>query len=205
MSCASPAARDCYIAYLVDDLMPLLVRQAVARAHEAGFSYSCDPEVGRLLAVLAAHLPVGARVLELGTGTGVGTAWITFGLLPRTDVTVITVEKDPATAALAARGDWPDFVELRCADARTVLGRAGEFGLIFADAPGGKWEGLDRTIAALAPQGMLIVDDMTVTPQWVDEQHTRQQEVRQTLLGSPLLTSVELHHGSGVILSTRRA
>ena len=85
--------------------MPPLVQDAVARAREAGFALSCDPAVGLLLATLAAHLPAGARVLELGTGTGVGTAWITTGLLPRTDVTVVTVEKDPATAALAARGD----------------------------------------------------------------------------------------------------
>lgn len=184
--------------------MPPLVQEATARAQETGFRYSCDPDVGRLLAALAAHLPAGARVLELGTGTGVGTAWITSGLLPRTDVTVITAEKDPATATLATRGDWPGFVNLRCADALAVLGNAGEFDLIFADAPGGKWEGLDRTIAALAPHGMLIVDDMTATPQWDDEQHARQHEVRQTLLGSPLLTSVELDHGSGIILSTRR-
>ncbi len=189
----------------MDALIPSPVQEAVARAQEAGFPYSCDPAVGRLLAALAAHLPSGARVLELGTGTGVGTAWITSALLPRTDVTVVTAEKDPATAALAARGDWPGFVELRCADALTVLGDAGEFDLIFADAPGGKWEGLDLTIAALAPHGMLIVDDMTATPQWDAERHARQQEVRQTLLASPLLTSVELHHGSGVILSTRRA
>jgi hypothetical protein len=33
---------------------------------------------------------------------GVGTAWIA-GLLPRTDVTVITAEKDSATAACLAR------------------------------------------------------------------------------------------------------
>jgi hypothetical protein len=32
-----------------------------------------------------------------------------------------------------------------------VPGEAGSFHLIFADAQGGKWEGLDRTIAALAP------------------------------------------------------
>lgn len=185
--------------------MPPPVQEAMARAQEAGFPYSCDPAVGRLLAVIAAHLPARARVLELGTGTGVGTAWITSGLLPRTDVTVVSTEKDPATAALAARGDWPGFVDLRCADALTVLGKAGEFDLIFADAPGGKWEGLDRTIAALAPHGMLIVDDMAATPQWGAGQHARQQEVRQALLTSPLLTSVELHHGSGVILSTRRA
>jgi predicted O-methyltransferase YrrM len=184
--------------------MPPLVAEAVARARDAGFSYSCEPAVGRLLAAIAAHLRVGARVLELGTGTGVGTAWIAAGLLPRTDVTVVTAEKDPATAALAARGDWPGFVELRRADALTVLANAGRFDLIFADAPGGKWEGLDRTLAALAPHGMLIVDDMTPTPRWDEEQHARQREVRHALLGSPLLTSVELDCGSGVILSTRR-
>lgn len=53
-----------------------LVAAATARAHQAGFPMSCDPAVGRLLAVPAAHLPEGARVLDLGTGTGVGTAWI---------------------------------------------------------------------------------------------------------------------------------
>ncbi len=56
----------------------------------------------------------------------------------------------------------------------------------------------------LAPHGMLMVDDMTATPQWDAEQHAKQQHVRQALLTSPLLTSVELRHGSGVILSTRR-
>lgn len=189
----------------MDGPIPSLVRAAIARARQRGFSLSCDPAVGRLLAVLAAHLPAGARVLELGTGTGVGTAWITSGLLPRTDVSVITVEKDPGTAALAAQGDWPGFVELRCADALAMLAEAGRFDLIFADAEGGKWEGLGQTIAALAPHGMLIVDDMTATPEWSSEQHARQQRVRQTLLASPLLTTVELRHGSGVILSTRRA
>ena len=189
----------------MDEWTPLLVQQAAARAQEAGFPYSCEPEVGRLLATLAAHLPARARVLELGTGTGVGTAWITSALHPRTDVTVVSDERDPGTAALTARGDWPGFVELRCADALTMLGQAGEFDLIFADAQGGKWEGLDHTIAALAPHGLLVVDDMTATPRWDAGQRARQQEVRQALLTSPLLTSVELDHGSGVILSSRRA
>jgi predicted O-methyltransferase YrrM len=189
----------------MDEQTPPLVQQAMDRARESGFPYSCEPEVGRLLATLAAHLPAGARVLELGTGTGVGTAWITSALLPRTNVTVLSVEKDPGTAALAARGDWPAFVELRRADALAVLGGAGQFDLIFADAQGGKTEGLDRTIAALAPRGLLVVDDMTPLPSWDAELRAKQPEVRRALLTSPLLTSVELDHGSGVILSTRRA
>jgi hypothetical protein len=41
----------------VDIPVPWLVRQATARARREGFSLSCDPAAGRLLAVLAAHLP----------------------------------------------------------------------------------------------------------------------------------------------------
>jgi demethylmenaquinone methyltransferase/2-methoxy-6-polyprenyl-1,4-benzoquinol methylase len=186
-----------------DGADPPLVAAAVARARQAGFSMSCDPAVGRLLAVLAAQLPGQARVLELGTGTGVGTAWIVSGLLPRTDVTVLTVEKDRDTAALAARGDWPSFVELRHGDALDVLARAGTFNLIFADAPDGKWHELHTTIAALRRPGMLVVDDMTPLPDWTDGHRAAQERVRRTLFTTPGLTSVELAHGSGVILGAR--
>lgn len=184
---------------------PPLVAAAAARAHQAGFPMSCDPAVGRLLAVLAAHLPEDARVLELGTGTGVGTAWIVSGLLPRTDVTVTSVEKDPETAAAAAGGYWPSFVDLRCDDALGVLAEGGTFDLIFADAPGGKWEGLDRSVAALRPHGLLIVDDMTPEPDWTDSHRASQDSVRQALVSAPGLASAELAVGSGVILSVRSA
>lgn len=46
---------------------------------------------------------------------------------------------------------------------------------------------------------------MNVTPDWTAEQHTNQGKVRQALLTSALLTSVELDHGSGVILAARHA
>jgi demethylmenaquinone methyltransferase/2-methoxy-6-polyprenyl-1,4-benzoquinol methylase len=186
-----------------DDAVPPLVAAAAARAREAGFPMSCDPPVGRLLAVLAAHLPARAKVLELGTGAGMGTAWITSGLLPRADVTVITVENDHRMAALAARGHWPAFVSLRYGDALEVLTEGGTYALIFADAPGGKWHGLDRTIAALTPHGMLIVDDMAPKPDWSDKQRTGQSRVRQALFAAPQLISAELAQGSGMILSTR--
>jgi predicted O-methyltransferase YrrM len=189
----------------MEPTIPELVAAAVGRAAAARFGQSCDPGVGGLLAVLAAHLPAGSRVLELGTGAGVGTAWIVSGLLPRTDVTVTTVERDARTALLAAQGDWPGFVDLRLSDALDFLNEGGTFDLIFADAQGGKWEGLDRTVAALRPGGLLLVDDMTPQPDWPAEQRARQAEVSRALVTSPLLTAVELNHGSGVVLGTRRA
>jgi hypothetical protein len=60
--------------------------------------------------VLAAAVPANGRVLELGTGTGVGTAWITHGLQGRADVEVVTVEIDATTAALAAQYSGPSWV-----------------------------------------------------------------------------------------------
>ena len=65
-------------------------------------------------------------------------------LLPRTDVMVITIEKDPHTAALATRGAWPQFVYLRVSAALDALGETGAFDLIFADAQGGKCRSTHR-------------------------------------------------------------
>ncbi|MFC5815139.1 O-methyltransferase [Nonomuraea harbinensis] len=182
-----------------------LVRRATERAERAGFAYSCDPGVGRLLAVLAAGLPARARVLEIGTGTGVGTAWLVSGLTPRTDVTVTTIEYDAARAGLARQGEWPGFVEFRTGDALAMLPGLRTFDLIFADSPAGKHERLDLTLGALGPGGTLLVDDMTADPAWPAEFRERQEGVRRTLLADPALAAVELAHGSGIILATRRA
>ncbi|GAA2618247.1 hypothetical protein GCM10010399_56630 [Dactylosporangium fulvum] len=182
-----------------------LVDAAYARAEANGFGLSCEPPVGRLLAVLAAALPPGARVLEIGTGAGVGTAWLVSGLLPRTDVTVTTVEVDPATAAVAAREDWPSFVELRVGDALEFLAAVeGGFDLVFADARGGKTEGLDRTVAKINSRGTLVVDDMTEIDGWPEDFKAVQRGVRRALVEHPDLVTVELDHGSGVVVSVRR-
>ena len=44
-----------------------------------GFNMVSEPKVGAFLAALAASKP-GGRLLELGTGTGHGTAWLLSGV-----------------------------------------------------------------------------------------------------------------------------
>lgn len=184
--------------------LPESVRLATERAERAGFAMSCDSGTGRLLTVLAAAVPPNGRVLELGTGTGVGTAWITHGLQSRADVEVISVEIDATTAALAAQYPWPSWARLVTGDAMEVTRGSGSFDLIFADAQGGKWEGLDTTIAALRPGAHLLVDDMT-PGEFADHHHARKTaEVRARLLDHPDLTSVEIAWSTGLILSTRQ-
>ena len=183
--------------------MPQLIAHVTAAAQRAGFAMSCEPEVGALLAVLAAAVPAGGRILELGTGAGVGTAWIVHGLGDRSDVDVVSVDDDRAAAELAGRASWPPYVRLIVGDAVEVTGREGAFDLIFADAQGGKWDGLEVTVGALRPGGHLLVDDMS-PPRFADSHHERKTaEVRTTLLSRPDLVSVPIAWSSGVILSTR--
>lgn len=183
--------------------LPDPVALATAVARRAGFSMSCEPEVGSLLAVLAAAVPAGGRILELGTGAGVGTAWLTHGLGARTDVEVITVDNDQAAADLAAQVSRPSYVRALVGDAVDITLREGTFDLIFADAQGGKWDGLDVTIAALRPGGHLLVDDMS-PPSFADANHEHKTaEVRDRILGHPDLASVPIVWSTGLILSTR--
>lgn len=187
--------------------LPVAVTAAVTRAEAAGFLLACEPDVGRLLSVLAAAVPPGGRILELGTGAGVGTAWLCAGLGDRTDVSVVTVEDDPARADLAAIGGWPPFVVLERGDGLEQLARLGpsSVDLLFADCPAGKHVGLDQSIAALRPGGVLIVDDMLPVLDWPDDLHAKQAQVRTTLFGHDDLVAVELRWSSGVILATKRA
>jgi predicted O-methyltransferase YrrM len=191
--------------------LPALVAEALAAAAAATFGLSCEPDVGRLLACLAASVPPRGRILELGTGAGVGLAWLVAGLDGeldgpghRPDVEVVSVEHDAANTALVARLPWPPTVRLVHGDALDTLANEGTFDLIFADAQGGKWEGLERTIAALRPGGQLVVDDMADSRQADDRQRSKTAVVRRTLVEHPSLVTVELDWASGVILATRR-
>ncbi len=183
--------------------VPDLVVAARAAAEAAEFPFSCADQVGQLLSVLAAAVPPNGRILELGTGAGVGTAWIVHGLGPRRDVELTTVDWAPEMSDLARGNPWPDYVRFLVEDAVAVLPTLGAFDLIFADSPGGKWQGLVLTIEALRPGGVLVVDDMMPQVDWTEEQAANQERVHETLLHHPELVSCDLKWATGVLLSVR--
>lgn len=183
---------------------PALVAAAEGNARRLGFEMSCDPGVGQLLGVLAGAVPTGGRILELGTGAGVGLAWIVNGLAGRDDVEVVSVEVDPVVGAAAATLGWPRAVALTIGDGLDLVADPEQWDLVFADAQGGKWEGLADTIRSLRPGGILLVDDMTPATFMNDEHRDKTAEVRLHLLSSAEVTSVEIAWSTGVILATRR-
>lgn len=63
-----------------------------ADAKAAHFGMGSDELIGRLLATLASSKP-GGRLLELGTGAGLGTATLLGGMSP--DAHLVSVDNNP--------------------------------------------------------------------------------------------------------------
>jgi predicted O-methyltransferase YrrM len=141
--------------------LPPLVERALELEAELGFEGSSIPEVGRLLHVLAGQRGR-VRVGEIGTGTGVGAAWIVSAMPPA--VPFVTVELDAGRAAAASRlfaddenakvlhGDWHELMPPEA-----------PFDLLFYDGGGKQRPELDgeEVIGLLAPGGTLVLDDLT--------------------------------------------
>ena len=77
-----------------------------------------------------------------------------LGRLASTPLYTSDYRLEPFVASVDRREIAPDPREV----ARLI--ELSLFDLVFADAPGGKWTGLDSTISALNPGGVLVVDDM---------------------------------------------
>src|SRR6185295_7765105 len=121
------------------------------------FTMVSEPKVGALLAVLAASKP-GGRLLELGTGTGHGTAWLLDGMDATATLTTVDVDATPSDVARRHLGGDPR-VTFHVDDGVAFLEAAtGPYDLIFADAIPGKYDARDRALDLLAPGGLYVVD-----------------------------------------------
>jgi predicted O-methyltransferase YrrM len=138
--------------------LPALVQRALQVADGSGFEISCAPQVGGLLRLLAAGRPQ-ARVGEIGTGVGVGSAWLLSGMDPAGRL--FTVELDSRRASGARNLFRPDSrATVLHGDWRRVL-EHGPFDLLFPDVGPVKREEPEALLAALAPGGLILLDDLT--------------------------------------------
>jgi len=143
--------------------VPGLVQRALALADELGFERT--PENGALLHVLAGRRGV-SRAGEIGTGCGVGAAWIVSALPP--DVPFVTVELEPHLAA-AASALFADDENVRVLSGgwREVLPPEAPFDFLFVDARDAK-DDPDAVLGLLSPGATVVLDDFSWEPSQPD-------------------------------------
>lgn len=165
--------------------IPPLVARARAIATEVGFDKSCRDEDGALLHGLASRRGV-ERVAEIGTGTGVGTAWLASALPP--GVPLYTVELDPrlAEAAAALFVDDPD-VHVLTGDWRSALPPHAPFDLVFVDGGRAK-DDPDGVLGLTAPGATVVMDDFSADWDGADPR-------RERWLDHPRVATIEVGTG----------
>ncbi len=190
--------------YRATEEIPPLVGRALDLAERMRFPHSCISEVGRLLRAMAGSCRSGV-VAEIGTGCGVGAAWMVSGLAP--GVPLVTVESD-AERASAARALFAPYPNVRVlhGDWPAILAHA-PFALLFADGGRAKEREPECLLSALAPGGLILLDDLTPESRWKPEQRAQWpvDPVRAFWLNDPRLLATELltTSESGVILAAR--
>jgi predicted O-methyltransferase YrrM len=169
---------------------------------QIGFALASEPKTGSLLRALAASKP-GGRFLELGTGTGVGTAWLLAGMDAASRL--VSVEADPTVQEVAKRHLGADpRVEFHLGDGAAFLENAtGRYDLIYADAWPGKFTHLDLALSLLKTGGIYIIDDLLPQPNWPDGHAPRVPALIQDLEHRPGFVATRLAWATGLMLLVR--
>lgn len=205
-----------YLERLLPPRDPLLAEME-AEGRRDGIPIS-DPEVGRLLEVLARSTRA-RRILEIGTAIGYGALCLARGA---PEATVVTIDPDKARLARARgyleRAGVADRVELLRGPALEVLPTlAGHFDLAYVDALKGEYRRyLDLLLPKVTVGGTLVFDNLlwqgkvaepSEAPDAEDDPDEATADALRAFNGylmiHPQLRAVVLPLGDGVGLATK--
>ncbi len=182
---------------------PPVLDAIFAETQALGFKMASEPQTGSLLRTLAASKPHG-KFLELGTGTGFGTASILSGM--DADSCLESVESDATVLAVARRHLTGDRrVIFHHEDGANFLQRAQGrfFDFIYADTWPGKFTHLAEALALLAPGGFYIIDDLLPQPGWPEGHAPKVPRLIAELESRTDLSMTKLCWATGLIVATK--
>jgi len=157
-----------------------------------------------MLRTLAASKP-GGRFLELGTGTGVATAWLLQGM--DAGSTLVSVDNDLAVqqVASAALGADPRLTLVTSGGLEFLREQpAGSYDFVFADAMPGKYEGLEDALAVVKLGGFYVIDDLLPQPNWPEGHAEKVPVLLEQLAANPSFEVLPLVWASGVVVAVRK-
>jgi predicted O-methyltransferase YrrM len=170
---------------------------------DLGFAMASEPLVGSLLRILVASKPA-AQILELGSGTGLSTAWLLDGMDAQSRL--ITIDNDPEVLTVLRKHLGADSrLQVVCAEGDEFVPALKEqaFDLIFADAWTGKYRLIDKTLSLLKPTGIYVVDDMLPRSSWPDGHASKAEKLIGYLEQQLDFKVTKLAWASGVVIAVK--
>lgn len=171
---------------------------------ESGFTMASDLAACSFLRTLAGTKPSG-EFLELGTGTGLSTAWILEGMDKNSILTSIDFDDAVLSIAQQFLGSDPRLkLELIDGEQWVENNKGARFDFIFADTWHGKYLVLDEVLEMLKIGGLYIVDDMLPQPNWPEGHAEKAKKFIGKLESYPFLNVTKLNWSTGIIVATRK-
>ena len=169
-----------------------------------GFTMASDPLTCAFLRTLAATKP-GGRFLELGSGTGLSTAWLLDGMSPASTLTTVDFDEAALGVLRGQLGNDPRL-SIACSDGDQFVHslHGQKFDFIFADTWAGKYQLLDEALALLHPGGIYAIDDMLPQPNWPEGHAQKAADLIQRLETHPDFSMSKLSWASGLIVAVKR-
>lgn len=184
---------------------PAVLKQIEAATKAVGFTMASDHLTGSLLRTLAGTKPAG-KLLELGTGTGLATAWLLDGM--DAQAKLLTMDNNEAVVRVAQQHLSDDArVTFHTMDGDAFIQSLSEqqqtFDLIFADTWPGKFWLLEETLSLLKIGGLYVIDDLLPQPNWPEGHAAKVAQLIATLEQRQNLRVTKLNWSTGLMLATK--
>ena len=188
----------------VNQQFPGSYNDIIEATNLSGFTMASDVLTCSLLRTLAATKPSG-KFLELGTGTGLSTAWILDGM--DSISSLISVDNDPAFVEIAKMylGN-DDRLNLVVSDGGKWIeeNKAQKFDYIFADTWHGKYLVLDEALSMLNKGGLYIIDDMLPQQNWPEGHQEKATNLIRYLEKREDLVLTKQVWSTGIVIAVKK-
>lgn len=184
---------------------PVILKQIEEATKAIGFTMASDHLTGSLLRTLAAIRPAG-KLLELGTGTGLATAWLLDGMDAHSKL--LTMDNDETVVSVARQylaGDSRVTFHTMNGDVflQSLLEQQQTFDLIFADTWPGKFWLLEETLSLLKNGGLYVIDDLLPQPNWPEGHASKVAQLIATLEQRSDLRITKLNWSTSLMLAAK--
>lgn len=169
-----------------------------------GFTMPSELLTCSLLCTLAASKP-SSNFLELGTGTGLSTAWLLEGMDATS--TLISVDNNEQVQQIAHQYLGEDLrLKLVCADGEEWIKSNNQFkfSYIFADTWAGKYNTLNETLSMLETGGLYLIDDMLPQENWPEGHAEKAAALIESLDQRTDITITKLNWASGIVIAVKK-
>ncbi len=182
--------------------IPVQYEDILNETKRLSFAMASDLQTGSLLKTLVASKP-SAKILELGTGSGLATSWLLAGM--NANARLVTVDNNQVLINIAQQHLPDERVQFVCADGyEWILSYKGEpFDFIFADAMPGKYDLFEETFAFVKEGSFYIIDDMLPQPNWPAGHADKVQILIDELEKRTDVILTKLNWSTGIIIVTK--